>query len=165
MPDIEYWKRLDRLLDGLLEQGRSSPVVACEVAYCETAVDADGPGKETLRFCSALHLVAFAAHIPSGTPWLCVGAAARDHFKSSELASRFRWAWLDHVTGAWGGPFTSMFDEDGRLRRSVLGAWKRALDGTAQGPCLSRTPDSLESGACSLPKGCRVLMCEHEHAL
>ena len=137
LSDIEYALKLDRLATELLSQETTNGVILAEVAFCESLPGVNFPGRDTLAFCSSQFLDRLAHELPAGTPWVCIGAPARDWMQGPGNEGRFRWAWVEHVTGSW-GTYRSMFDESRRLRRDVRAQWEDVMSGKTVGVCLTR---------------------------
>ncbi len=128
---IEYWKRVDDLLEILVPDGRRTPMLAAELAYCQNAENARHPGGTTIAHCSEKHLVEHLALLSPGKACLCVGASARDWFERYDGAAKFRWGWIPHITGSW-GTFTELMRSPGAAKKR----WDRIATGKASGTNL-----------------------------
>lgn len=141
MPRWPYWRKMRELLAELGYEGKA--VLSLELAFCENAPGVDHPGAATIRYCASEHLERMSALVPSGAMWLCVGAEARDWLARSSLGAARRWAWVEHVTGAW-GTFERMFASGGHLHEAIRDAWKRVSEGADAGVCLSRSVNAQD---------------------
>jgi hypothetical protein len=142
-----YWQRMDELVRLLAPE--ISVVLAAELVFCECAPELPGerkkhPGARAIRFCSKLHLEKVVQTVPPSAVFICVGGDAREWLRASPLGDTARWAWIEHVTGAWGA-FSGMFEAPGRLKGSVLRTWQATVEGHVRGRCLSRDDEEVRA--------------------
>lgn len=145
----KYWQRMDTVLRQLGYEPGLNVVLAAEIVFCECAPPPPPPpgqrkkkrvrvGRRAINFCSDLYVDKLLPHLPHGTPVICVGGDARDWIRRSRWNEHFHWAWMDHITGAFGDPYGDMFDAGGAMKDWVLRTWQATAAGRTRGSCLSR---------------------------